>query len=103
MDESISLPNVDPSAIITLAGAHRVLFELAAEVLTLRADLAAWGNIEPLSPDPERVQLRALGKENVNLRVQLDEIRLAISNLPCLTSANGCFEAKELFATIEKK
>ncbi len=43
-----------------------------ATIAELRADLAAWENLEPLSPDPERVQLRYLVKENERLRAERD-------------------------------
>lgn len=67
--------------------------ELSAENEQLRGDLAAWENKEPLSPDPERVQLRWLVKENAKLRATMAKVveELDAAHVPMWIASTGGF------------
>ena len=49
------------------------------------------------------VQGRTLAAEVERLSGEVDRLRAALRDLPCLPSANGCHEAKALAATLTDK
>lgn len=51
---------------------------MADRIAELEADLEAWENTDPLSPDPERVQLRWAVKRIAELEAEVKRLRKAV-------------------------
>lgn len=77
-EEWRALANADTLHLLPTTALIASIKHLAERLLTIEAELAAWENREPLSPDPERVQLAHLAVENERLRAALTEAKVEL-------------------------